>query len=1074
MLESLMLAAAVGATSLEASFTGEMPNSAKPHTWYHMMNGNVTKAGITRDFEELAKAGVGGVQMFDAGCNIPPGGLDFNSPEWFDMFKHAASEARRLGLEICIPNCSGWSSSGGPWNMPSNGMKKVSYSETRANGPSKFDAVLERIRNDHGFYSDIAVLAFPTPKPELEKFEKVKSEVDGPGFTLSSTEPFEISGFQYRLATSWIWNNDATMSIEISDDGTNYGEPRKVKVPIARQAARDETLRFMPLSEKRKVRAVRVRLECSDPVKVAEARPTLAAWVPEIGAKTFAMRLDPLKIDYATDPSQIVDSKKVVDLTDRLDASGRLKWDVPAGDWTILRIGYSCNGRENHPASDHGKGLEVDKLSAEAMDYHFEQYVGRLCRTLGPLAGAVETGFNNILVDSYEVGSQNWTQKMESEFARRRGYSLRRFLPAFSGRVVDSLAETERFLEDFRRTVADLFAENYCGALTRKCRQYGLMSSVEPYGNCPSDDLQYGEYCDIPMCEFWSNASNPFTTTCGNTKHAASIAHVWGKKYCASESFTANEHSGRWRATPFSIKAQCDNAYAHGVNRIIYHRFVHQPWADDKYLPGMTMGKWGMHFDRTQTWWPMVGPFLKYQARCQAMLQRGVFCADVLWFAGEQAPNSGGDVKDAPRGDFRAPEGYDYDCCPVDALMKLTVKNGRIVAPGGVRYRILALPELDAVSPAVMEKLVELRKAGAEIYWRRKPVRAPGLSFGPDADKRVAKLADALWKLGVRSSEIGDALRKAGAEPDVLVISALTAKDTGEFEWIHRRENGADWYFTALPARKPVAVEVSFRQTGRVPEIWDAEHGTIRRAREWREENGRTIVKVRYSTSGSAFVVFRDGDAAKSLMLEEPDKVRKSIAVDGAWKVRFPNSYLPNALASGEEEVVDFPKLSDWKDSDNEGVRYFSGIATYVKLVEFPAADLAGSRRIVLDLGNVKHLAEVKVNGKSYPALWKPPFRVDITDAVKGPFKLEVRVANQWANRLIGDDTKFEPDCEWKIPANKNPREIGIKEIPQWVKDGKPSPTGRHTFTTWKHWDKNDKLQSSGLLGPVKIDFMEK
>ena len=217
-----MLAAAVGATSLEASFTGEMPNSAKPHTWYHMMNGNVTKAGITRDFEELAKAGVGGVQMFDAGCNIPPGGLDFNSPEWFDMFKHAASEARRLGLEICIPNCSGWSSSGGPWNMPSNGMKKVSYSETRANGPSKFDAVLERIRNDHGFYSDIAVLAFPTPKPELEKFEKVKSEVNGPEFTLSSTEPFEISGFQYRLATSWIWNNDATMSIEISDDGTAH------------------------------------------------------------------------------------------------------------------------------------------------------------------------------------------------------------------------------------------------------------------------------------------------------------------------------------------------------------------------------------------------------------------------------------------------------------------------------------------------------------------------------------------------------------------------------------------------------------------------------------------------------------------------------------------------------------------------------------------------------------------------------------------------------------------------------------------------------------------------------------
>ena len=310
---------AFGAVSLEDGFRAP-PNSAKPHTWYHMMNGNVTKEGITCDFEALARAGIGGVQMFDAGCSIPSGALAFNSPEWFDMFKHAASEARRLGLEICIPNCSGWSSSGGPWNMPSNGMKRVVFTETAIKGPSKFAAKLPRTKDDHGFYEDIAVLAFPTP-----------------------------SGVQ----------------IGISD----------------------------------------------------------------ISNKTFEVRGDVTRDASVASPDQVVSVNQVVDLTARMGKDGALAWDVPNGEWTILRVGFICNGRRNHPASKFGGGLEVDKLSSSAMDYHFSQYVARLCDYLGSLAGAVESGFNNILVDSYEVGSQNWTQGLRVShglFAFAVSSSLRR------------------------------------------------------------------------------------------------------------------------------------------------------------------------------------------------------------------------------------------------------------------------------------------------------------------------------------------------------------------------------------------------------------------------------------------------------------------------------------------------------------------------------------------------------------------------------------------------------------------------------------------------------------------------
>ena len=1058
--------------ALEKGFVSP-PDSAKPHTWYHMMNGNATKEGITCDFEAIARAGIGGVQMFDAGnaagCTIPEGPLAFNSPEWFDLLKHAATEARRLGLEMCLPNCSGWSSSGGPWNMPSNGMKQVVVTETAVKGPVAFRGKLPRVKKDNGFYEDIAVLAFPTPPADLERFPGVEVDISGKTATISSGKPFTVHGVSFRTSCDRKGSRDvsARVKVEVSQDGKTFKRMETFSTHLVKRRAVDRSLRFRPFEKPVTARAIRFTFSASRPMKVVEMRPEAKMRISEITAKSFGERLDIRRDTTVATDAQVIRREGVIDLTSKLSPDGTLSWDAPAGDWTVMRFAYICNGRCNLPASRHGEGLEVDKLSASAMDYHFDQYVARISRHLGPLAGDVESGFNNILVDSWEVGMQNWTQGFAQTFERRTGYPILKWLPVLSGRVVDSVDASERFLEDYRRVIADLFAENCAGRLAELCHRHGLKLSVEPYGNGPFDNLQYGQDIDIPMAEFWSQAAagDHFVNT-GNAKFASYLAHVWGRRYAATESFTAHpKNGGRWLTTPFMLKALGDRAYADGVNRIIYHRFAHQPWPGNKYLPGMTMGQWGMHLDRTQTWWELAGDWFKYQTRCQWMLQEGTFVADVLFFCGEQAPNMGRTADDDSFKDAMSlPSGYDWDVCATKAMEMLKVEDGRVVVPGGVSYALLVLPPQETMSERMLETVGRLLDAGAKVCCLKKPTRSPGLVGYPAADGRVCALADKVWAKGVMTCKPAEALAKLGVAPDFT--STEMDPKTGA-RYTHRRNAEADWYFVALNNSGEKSFEASFRITGRQPEIWDAEKGTVVDAPQWRVEDGRTVVTLDFPPSGSAFVVFRRpateppaSVSVRRLTAEPP------VAVEGSWSITFPVDWYTGGTA---RRTVEFPKLASWTVHSDPDIRFFSGTATYAKRVPY-AAPSAGVRTI-LDLGDVKNFAVVTVNGRTFPVLWRPPYRVDITDAVKGAaLDIKIKVTNLWPNRLIGDDA-MPADYELKDSATRKGKKTKsvLKEFPQWVKEGKRSPTGRHTFTTWRHWTKDDKLLPSGLLGPVVL-----
>ena len=968
----------------------EPPRAYAPHVWWHWMNGNVTREGITADLEAMAEIGLGGAQFFDAGCSVPRGPLAFNTPEWFDTVEHAVREAKRLGLELGQSNCSGWSSSGGPWITPENSMKKLVFTETNVTAGAK-GLWLPQPETQLGFYRDVRVLAFPAGKPPapIAARETARSKYS---ITLETDEPREIEGFSYRIGLKWEWCAWSRMTVEASADGRTFEKVEEFPFVITEAGRFDLSLRYHALPRKRRVKAMRFTMTApwQESPHLAEVRFESVPRVAEVAAKTFEIRNTLFRTDIPEGLSAegAVARDSIIDLTDRMSADGTLDWTVPAGEWTVLRIGTTTTGSKTCSASETGAGLECDKLSAKGIDAHFDAYLKPLLEGLGPLAGKDRT-FTNLLIDSFEVGAGNWTWGLDEAFERRFGYSLVPYLVAWTGRAVGSLAETEKALADFRRLVSDLFCENYIGRLAARAHAYGVEIAVEPYGNGTFDDFDYGRRGDIVMGETWTGRDG-FKCGAGNARFPASVAHVCGQRIVGMETFTAGFGNDGWSIHPYHLKAQADRVYAAGVNRIYYHRFTHQPWTDPKYAPGMTMGPWGMHFDRTQTWWPLAKDWVRYQTRVQYLLQQGAFVGDALFVTDGTCP-IGGEKDDSMRALGELPSGYSYNWCSAN-----------------------------------MEK--ELRLA---------------------ADGTVTTPCGSVFQRLLRSGDGVAALK--GLAPDFDCEGSV--RDIASH--IHRRySDGTDGYFVAFANRRAMSVEASFRQTGRAPEIWDAETGTAFRPARWGERDGRTFVTLNLRPSGSCFVMFRDR-ATEGLAAEPVRKTVSESDLPAKWTLEI----------NGERRTLE--RLVSWTELDGFDVRHFAGTATY--RAEVPLVRNAGARTI-LSLGEVCNFAEVTVNGKAFPVLWRPPFELDITEAlsptsslISHPSSLVIKITNLWPNRLIGNE-ELPDDCEW-TPAGG--RGFALAAIPDWVRRGERSPTGRTGFTTWKHWKKGDGLLPSGLLGPV-------
>ena len=1094
------------------------PDSARPWVYWYWLGGNVSKEGITADLEAMKRVGLGGADIFDINCGIPSGPVATMSLQWLEMIKHTVSEAARLGLQIGINNCPGWTCTGGPWTTPDHAMQIVVTSELQVKGPAHFSDIVPKPPVNLDTYHDIAVLAFKTPPEESSQIAdfgpKVTASasafdgaklIDGTAsrtIDLPAAEQGKRRFIRIELERSFPacaltliagrQMEHCSGMLQSSDDGETFKAVQSFTLPGGRGAY---TFSFDP------VRAQFFRVLFTDPSmpRISLAGLTLddRLHVDSFRGKVDYERAGELGNDNSTtqDPARAVSLDSIVDLTARIGPNDKLEWDVPEGRWTIVRLGYTPVGANDTYAQPASTGLECDKMSREAVDAHFAGMMQKIIDDVGPLAGKTLTTLH--VHDSY-VGSQNWTPRFLDEFRKRRGYDPLPYLPVLSDRVVGNLSVTDRFLWDLRRTIAELFAGNHYQRFAELAHQHGMVLAVVPRGNAPFNELNVGGCADVPVGNFYASG-NPG----GATKEAASIGHVYGHPIVEAQSFTADEDNAKWQLDPYSMKAVADGAFCMGVNRLCVDRCVHQAWPG--HSPGVTMGAWGIHFDRTNTWWDQGAAWVKYLSRCQYLLQQGVFVADALFASSEDEPGT------RSTGDHPLPEGFDSDNCSPEALFTRTaVKDGNIVLPDGMSYRMLVLDKSRTVTPDLLKRIRQLAADGATILGE-KPTRSPSLQDYPRCDSEVKALADELWGDGQDQGERACGKGKIiwGKSPESVLAEMGVVRDfepaAPERPWrlayIHRRAGDTDIYFVSNARGSFEERSYFFRVSGKVPELWYPDTGRVEMAPVYCEEGGRTRVLLRLDPAGSVFVVFRirqappdhlialtqtisapvpdgpgydfhlgrDGGlalrswqagsfelktaAGKTMRVNIPP-APAPIPVTGPWQLRFP----PRA---GAPPKINLEKLTSWTSHGDPGVRYFSGTAAYVKDIDIPEDRLGPGKSLFLDLGTVKNLAQIKVNGEDLGVLWKPPFRLDITGVVHaGANSLEIRVTNLWPNRLIGDE-QLPEDSKWKGQS--------LVKWPQWLIDGNLSPTGRHTFTTYRHWTKDSPLLESGLIGPVTL-----
>ena len=760
-----------------------------------------------------------------------------------------------------------------------------------------------------------------------------------------------------------------------------------------------------------------------------------------------------------------ITKNKIVDITDKMDSDGTLHWSPPSGTWIVMRFVSRNNGAITRPAPLPGLGLEIDKFDTLALNYHLDKYVGKLLNKVGKRNKNEHGGLKRLHIDSWEMGAQNWTAHFRDEFRKRRGYDPLKYYPVYSGNVVGSPEESERFLWDLRQTAQELILVNHAQQVKLYAQRNNLSLSIEPYDMNPTADLELGSVADVPMAEFWSKGYG-FNSSY-SVIEATSIGHVNGKSLIPAEAFTAQDNEG-WKQHPASMKNQGDWAFAAGINRFVYHTFQNQ-FLVDSLKPGATMGPYGVHWDRSQTWWPMVNGYHDYIARNQFVLQQGRTVADVLYVTPEGSPHVFVPPSSALVGDTIGDrKGYNFDGCSPGQLMKATVKDHKIVFSGGASYQLLVLPIYESMTPQFLVKIGELVRMGATIVGNP-PLRSPSLVGYPGCDNKVKLLGKKIWGSNVIPNELTQHRYGKGmiiwGKPIIsnrdrlypnydLTAAILQArglvedfKANGDLRYTHR--TGSDWdiYFVSNKKDKAVNTTAQFRTTLGSPELWNAVTGQMTKTSSFKKLNGITSVNMQLEPYESVLVAFAKENTWTSTGTDNYFKETTVQALSGSWEIHFDPKW-------GGPANAHFKELMDWTRNELEGIRYYSGKAVYHKTFDIPVIT-AG--RLFLDLGNVNNMARVILNGKDLGIVWTAPWHVDISAVAKIKNNdLKIEVINLWPNRLIGDEKKPYDGI------------VGGK-WPEWFLKGQPRTSGRYTFTTTSQYTEQSPLLPSGLIGPVTI-----
>ena len=1032
------------------------PESARLQAWFHWNGDCVTKEGLAADLKALGKMEVGTAHVFlPAMAHLPKTAKPL-TPAWFELWETAIREAKRNNVKLGFHNCPGWSSSGGPWITPENSMKMVVASETDYDPAEGKGALkLPQPTTIQGFYRDIAVLAFPIPRPP----RLVRAFGDFPGdyagfcaatntlklplgkldahceLLLEYDRPISPSTAVFSLDETQFY---ARGDVAASSDGKTWTTCGDWQYQLFNAQKTPKTLRLD--KPPRNARFFRIRfnaIPCPPWVGVRDKALTAFAFtevprVDDVDAKNSASTSFAYRAPSAAAAPGIAPAS-LVDLTGRLRAGGELDLSgAPLAKdafWRILRIGYTATGKRCAPATL--PGLECDKLSKKGLDAHWPNMPQRLLDAPG-----AKDVVRISIIDSYEVGGQNWTEAMPDEFRARRGYALRPWLPALLGYVVESAGETAKFLYDFQRTVGDLFAENYYDYFTELCHRAGIRSTTEPYGG-PFDSMRCGARADVPTGEFWLGGSPH-----GSPRIAASIGHLNGRAQIAAEAFTTEAKEGRWQITPAELRRCGDAGWLDGISQLVYHSYLHQPFPNAQ--PGISLGRHGTQLNRNTTWWPEGVHWSRYVRRGQFLLQGGRPRAEALVFVGESAPNAYRYAAEL------VAAGGNFDYCGVADLARLAVQDGGVAVPGGLPYDVLYLGEDRYLTTATLRTLKALVDGGARVAGA-KPLGSPSRADDPAAWQA---LADAIWATG--------RVKPARTAQEALAAfdRRVNAESQGALRAIRREVEGRDVYFVVNPRDEAFAGSVSFAATG-APERWEARDGTVRPLAvvKGAAEPGRVKVHLELAPQGSCFVVF--DPAAKPDLTVAPGPVpapAEAVVSDlsADWTVvSFAGKNAPSA-------PLKLSRLASWSDAADPKLKYFAGRAVYEKTITLPASAKGG---LVLDLGTVKDVVNVWANGRFLGCLWEAPYRVALPAGLAKPgaaLALRLEVVNTWPNRLIGDALARKAGAaEPKSP--KGP-------WPQWVLDGRSdSGTGIFTWSNFMGWSADEKPLPAGLIGPVRL-----